>query len=269
MRTLIVALAILLASSFCEAQTDTFGTTPTLLDCDFTKITSTTDPKFSTYWNLYDATDSYGDTTSFSASNISFSNTDGLVLKITPSPTYPNGGKPIGSGVKSAIRYIYGRYEIVARVPGSVTPHASAWLLGAGEDVHINGYREVDIFEHATFGGGQNSVQVNAYIQKNGVLDKANIFRGNGTFASSNDFQTFRIDWTPKKVKFYVSGAYIGEANSATQIGNPPNVKTPLKNDMRIRLDIARDKNQSANDFSSSHSLRIRSVKVYPMLTTP
>lgn len=257
MRSTFLMMMALLSSPVCHAQTYTFGKSP-VLNTDFTRISGLGDSLFFNSWEIYTPNDPHASTTIYTEKNISFSETDGLVLKITP-PTQASKGKPFGAGIKSSNRYLYGRYEIIARVPGTPDPHASGWLIGGGSDVDMNGYREVDIFEHAKFSGGQESIQAGVFIGPNGSAEPSHILRRTASIKPSDAFHKYRVDWTPKTVSLFVDDRLVGQVDSGSKAGN----KTPLRHEMRIRLDIVDGIRQGA----SSQSLRVRSVRVYPLIT--
>ena len=248
-RSIVVVLAVVFFQQICLAQTYSFGTLPTLLNTDFTRIKDLQDPKFINAWNTYELDDPHGESTIFTNRNIVFSEKDGIMLKVSP-PTKQSG--------KTNQRFLYGRYEIVARVPGSDVPHASAWLLGGGPDVNINGYREVDIFEHASFVKGQEFVQVGAFIAPNKSSKATHILSRRASIAPAGNFHVFRCDWTPKTVRLCVDGVLAGEVSCAASVGG----KTPLRNEMRLRLDII----GGVRPGAPFHALRIKSVKVYPLI---
>lgn len=259
MRVLYIILALSSISSCTFAQSYTFGSSPSF-STDFRRVAGIDDSLFFNFWEVYTPDDPHGDSTVFTSSNIQFSESDGLLLKVTP-PTRSSKGKPFGAGIKSSRRYLYGRYVISARVPRTTDPHASAWLVGGGPDAALNGYREVDIFEHAHFSGGQESVQIGAFVAKNGSDRASHILSRKVPLHSSNEFHTFRVDWTPKDIRFFIDNMQVGKVSTATKAGD----KQPLKHDMRIRLDICNGIQKGA----SWQALRIRHVSVYPLVTRP
>lgn len=260
MRLCTTAILVLTAmSSICNAQSAvmiepyTFSNTPSV-SLNFRNQTVTS-PEFTTFWDYYDQNDVVNNApVVFTNANVSCGPADGLVLKMTRRPQ--DTVRFNAAGIKSKLKYKYGKFEIAARVPNDPNPHASVWLLGGNTDG--KGYREIDIFEHFAT-SGQEAVKLGVFYNSAGPPAKPREISRFASITPSSDYHIFRLEWTPQKIRLYVDGV---KAIPDIDAGVIVDGKTPLREEMRLRMDIT----DTLKAGVVSSESRIAYVRIYPMI---
>ena len=104
---------------------------------------------------------------------------------------------------KGKAEWLYGRFEIRARVPRGRGTWPAIWLLPS--ENYYGGWPlsgEIDIMEHVGF--DQNNIHF--------TVHNATFFGGNGKGASkvittaSDSFHVYRCDWTPQGIRGFIDG---------------------------------------------------------------
>lgn len=117
---------------------------------------------------------------------------------------------------KNKVDMLYGRLEVRAKLPSGRGTWPAIWMLPT--DFHYGGWPksgEIDIMEHV--GYDQDRVHFSThteayYFKINTQKTSTKVIKG-----VSNDFHTYRVDWTPELISGYFDGEKVFEfANEGT-----------------------------------------------------
>jgi beta-glucanase (GH16 family) len=159
----------------------------------------------------------------------------------------------------------YGRFEVRAKLPRGKGTWPAIWMLSSD-----NGYGtwpasgEIDIMEHVGYDLNKvhSSVHCSAYNHSRGNQKTASKLVSNVT----NEFHTYRVDWTPYAIRGFVDGEqYFEFINENTGFTTWPFNK---KFFMILNLAIGGDWGgaQGVDDTAFPTSMEVDYVKVFKMV---
>ena len=190
--------------------------------------------------------------------NITFDSTDGVLLKTKENVSAI-------SSLTSVNKFQYGKFEFDAKIPKPSDVRPAIWML-TGNAYDKQGYREIDLMEHL----GPGYVQLGTYFGTDEKEAKKHHnympfkFEENAAKNSFYDsFHTYRLEWTKDVIRLDVDNSLVvsTSANQSVLVNN----KTvyPLRNPMNVYLTVA-----PQPGLTGQHSLRIRTMRFYPMIIT-
>ncbi|PWG78637.1 glycoside hydrolase family 16 protein [Pararcticibacter amylolyticus] len=160
--------------------------------------------------------------------------------------------------------FLYGRFEIKAKIPGGRGTWPAIWMLPT-ENAYGGWPKsgEIDIMEHVGF--DQNRVHVT--IHNEAYNGASNTQKGNSKVigTATTDFHLYRLDWTPKGIQGYIDNDLIFEYAN----GEKGYSTWPFDKKFHLLLNIAVGGNwggqQGVDDSIFPKSMEVDYVRVYKM----
>ncbi|MCV9385518.1 glycoside hydrolase family 16 protein [Reichenbachiella ulvae] len=163
--------------------------------------------------------------------------------------------------------WLYGRFEISAKLPEGVGTWPAIWMLPT--DWAYGGWPqsgEIDIMEHV--GYDQDVVHITVHTEAYNHSIGTQVGQSKRVAGVSTDFHTYRVDWTPEDIKGYIDDALVF---------NFPNEKEgyekwPFNKRFHMLLNIAVGGNwggaQGVDETIYPVSMEVDYVRVYELIET-
>lgn len=163
--------------------------------------------------------------------------------------------------------WLYGRFEISAKLPEGVGTWPAIWMLPT--DWAYGGWPasgEIDIMEHVGYDQDVVHITVHTEAYNHGIGTQ--VGQSKRVTGVSTDFHTYRVDWTPEDIKGYIDDDLVF---------NFPNEKDgyekwPFNKRFHMLLNIAVGGNwggaQGVDETIYPVSMEVDYVRVYEMIET-
>lgn len=169
---------------------------------------------------------------------------------------------------KGKADFLYGKFEIRAKLPQGRGTWPAIWMLFSGESYGNTGWPdngEIDIMEHVGF--DQNRIHGNIHTKAFNHAIKTN--KGNDTLLVnvSDDFHIYSCEWTPDQVSILVDGKSYFQFNRETTYGWQ---EWPFDKPFHLILNLAVGGNwggqKGVDDSIFPQKMLVDYIRVYPLV---